>query len=121
MAWCAAQEGIRHIFHYLDDFAVIGPPNSGICYNALCSLSRLCAELGVPLAIEKQDGPATEIVFLGIPIDTVRQELRLPEDKLRRLLELVTQWSRKKACTRKELDSLIGTLHHDCQVIQPVS
>lgn len=82
-------------------------------------MSRVCAELGVPLAPEKQDGPGTEIVFLGILIDTIRQELRLPDDKLKRLLEMVAQWIKKKVCTKHELESLIGTLHHACQVVHP--
>ena len=34
--------------------------------------------LGFPLALEKLEGPATSLVFLGILIDTVDQELRLP-------------------------------------------
>ena len=32
----------------------------------------------MPLAPEKQDGPAEVLTFLGIEIDTIRQELRLP-------------------------------------------
>ena len=119
LEWCVSQEGVSPIYHYLDDFAVIGPPDSTRCLDALHTLSRVCSELGVPLAQEKQDGPTTKIVFLGILIDTVRQELRLPEDKLKRILETVTHWIGKKACTKNELESLIGSLHHACQVIHP--
>ena len=28
LEWCIKQEGVEFIFHYLDDFAVVGPPNS---------------------------------------------------------------------------------------------
>lgn len=111
------QEGVELIFHYLDDFAVGGPPDSPECQRALDILKRICAELGVILAPDKQDGPSTIITFLGILIDTIKQELRLPEDKLKRLLELVHQWEHKKTCTRQELESLLGTLHHACKVI----
>ena len=88
-----------------------------VCQKALDTLAAICKELGVPLAPEKQDGPSTLITFLGILIDTIKQELRLPKDKLRRLLETVSQWEGKKTCTRRELESLIGTLHHACKVI----
>ena len=71
------------------------------------------------LAPEKQDGPSTVIVFLGIIIDTSRQELRLPDDKLRRLLSTLDEWERRKACTRRDLESLIGILQHACKVIRP--
>ena len=73
--WCITHEGVEHVFHYLDDFAVVGSPNSTECDEALHTLQKLAAELGIPLAADKQDGPTTEIVFLGIVIDTVRQEL----------------------------------------------
>lgn len=87
--WMAVQEGIEFIFHYLDDFAVLGPPDSLECQRALDILSHTYAILGVPLAPEKQDGPCPVIVLLGIIIDTVKQELRLPEEKLRRLLDML--------------------------------
>ncbi len=111
--WVVVQEGIEFIFHYLDDFAVLGPPDSPECQRALDILSRTCA----PLASEKQDGPCPVIVLLGILIDTLKQELRLPEEKLRRLLDMLAEWEKKKSCTRQELESLIGTLHHACKVI----
>lgn len=119
LQWIVTQEGVEHIFHYLDDFAVLGPPDSPQCQWCLDTLVRICALLNIPLAIDKQAGPTAVIPFLGIIIDTSRQELRLPEDKLRRLLELVQEWERKKACTRRELESLIGTLQHACKVILP--
>jgi len=45
-------------------------------------LKKVCSELGIPLAPEEQDGLTPVIVFLGIIIDTIKQEMRLPEDKL---------------------------------------
>ena len=83
------------------------------------ALKHLCIELNIPLAEDKQDGPTTVIVFLGIIIDTIKQELRLPEDKLKRLLELVQQWLGRKSCTRWDLESLIRVLQHACKVIPP--
>ena len=43
--------------------------------------------------------------------------MRLPPEKLERLLELLRKWERKRSCTRQELESLIGYLHHACKVI----
>ena len=78
-----------------------------------------CKRLGVPLASEKQEGLATTLTFLRIVIDTVRGELRLPADKLQRLLTSVNTWLTRKFCTRRDLESLIGTLQHACKVIKP--
>ena len=119
LEWCVAKEGVEHIYHYLDDFIVVGPPDSEACLCYLETLKTVCRELGVPLASEKQDGPTPVIVFLGIVIDTVKQEMRLPEDKLQRLLSTLQEWEDKKDCFRKEVESLVGVLQHACKVIRP--
>ena len=119
LEWCVIKEGVSYVYHYLDDFAVLGPPSCEECHINLQTLKLVCKDLGVPLAAEKQAGPSTCIEFLGIIIDTVKQELRLPRDKLDRLLEAMQQWYARKSCTRRELESLIGTLHHACTVVRP--
>ena len=40
-------------------------------------------------------------------------------DKLERLQSLLTSWGDRKVCSKKELESLIGTLNHACKVIRP--
>ena len=97
----------------------MGPPDSEICARDLLTLKFVCEELGVPLAAEKQEGPSTNLTFLGITIDTVHQMLSLPHDKLARLLKALDQWAERKTCKRRELESLIGVLQHACTVIQP--
>lgn len=42
LEWCIAMEGVEGIFHYLDDFAIIGPPDSDICALHLNTLVRIC-------------------------------------------------------------------------------
>ena len=96
MEWCVHKAGVKYIYHYLDDFAVLGSPDSEGCHRHLLCLQSVAANPGVPLAPDKQDSPTTVIVFLGIIIDTTCQELRLPEDKLRRLLETVMEWNDQK-------------------------
>ena len=88
----------------------MGPPASSTREENLQALERLCQHLGIPLAPNKREGPSSVLVFLGIEIDTVKGELRLPSDKLQRLTKALTTWLKKKSCSRKELESLIGTL-----------
>ena len=45
--------------------------------------------LGIPVAANKTEGPTTQLLFLGIFIDTHRSELRLPSDKLANLIALL--------------------------------
>jgi len=119
LEWCIRQAGVDNVFHYLDDYVVLGPPDSNVCQWFLDILERVCAQLGVPLAPEKKEGPSCRITFLGIVIDTLLGELSLPPEKMDRLLMAVRQWKSRKSCTRRELESLIGSLQHACKVIRP--
>ena len=58
-------------------------------------------------------------MFVGIELDSVTQTARLPLVKVNRILQLLHRWSRKSTCTRRELESLIGHLHHACRVVRP--
>ena len=117
--WCVERQGVDYVDHYLDDFIVLGPPHSSRCQWALDILLATFARLGVPLAVDKTVGPIACLTFLGIVIDTVANELRLPADKLERLRTLLASWGDRKTCSQKELESLIGVLNHACKVVRP--
>ena len=112
------RHGVVHTMHYLDDFLLIGPPNSDICSRLLQSSLDLCRSLGVPIAAHKLEGPSTVLSFLGIQIDTARGILRLPPEKLGRLKVMVAAWQHKKSCKKRELLSLVGQLQHACRVVR---
>ena len=71
------------------------------------------------MASHKLEGPITTLVFLGIEIDTVMGQIRLPAEKLRRLIEVLAIWADRRSCTKRELLSLIGSLHHAAAVVRP--
>ena len=79
----------------------------------------ISAQLGVPIAAHKTEGPTHVLTFLGIEVDTVEQEIRLPTEKLRRLQGEIRNWINKKSCIKRELLSLIGQLQHACCVVRP--
>ena len=118
LEWCLRDRGVRHIYHYLDDFTVIGPPRSPVCAEAVDILNRTYAELGVPISEHKRDGPTTCLTYLGIEVDTVASQLRLPQGKLQRLQTLLSEWGDRKVCESRQLESLIGTLNHACKVVR---
>ena len=78
-------------------------------------IQQTCRELGVRLAMEKLEGPATCLTFLGIEVDTMEGVLCLPQDKLSRMREALAKWE----CKKSELESLVGTLQHACRVVRP--
>ena len=119
LAWAFQCNGIVNCVHYLDDFLFWGPPASPQCSQALESAISLCARLGLPVAPGKTVGPSTVLTFLGIEIDSVSQELRLPADKLSRLRESLSQWERKRNASKHELQVIIGLLNHAAAVVRP--
>ena len=118
LEWVIRKNNVRHIYRFLDDFIVIGPPLSSVCAWALRTVDLACERLGVQIVTHKQEGPTTCLMFLGIKVDKVAGELRLLADKLQCLLMLLTKWGDKRACHRRELESLIGLFNHACKVAQ---
>lgn len=110
---------IADILHYLDDFVIAGPPNSPICAHRLDTAKSVVTSLGLPLHPDKCVGPATCLVILGIEVDSVAETVRLPSDKVSAIFELLTTWSSYKWCCKKQLQSLVGLLHHACKVVWP--
>ena len=117
--WVVRGHGVSELFHYLDDFLVVGAPNSMECAEHLTTLLAIFNDLNIPVATEKLDGPTTRLVFLGVEIDTAEMVLRLPTQKLLELQDLVERWMGKKACYLYELQSLAGKLQHACKVVRP--
>lgn len=119
LIWIRFNQGVQSAIHYLDDYFLLGSPDTSECANALQLTLSICSQLGVPVSTSKVEGPLTTITFLGIVLDTIKSEVRLPEDKLSRLKVRLQRWRYKKSCTKRELLSLIGHLQHACKVVRP--
>ena len=117
--WVIRQKGVMYIWHYMDDFILAGGPDSDQCAAFIALALQVFRVLGIPIELSKSEGPATTLSVLGIEIDTVAMQLRLPADKLRRLQEATAAWRGRKCCTKRELLSLIGSLQHAATVIRP--
>ena len=98
--WAIERHGVVHAMHYLDDFLLLGPPNSAECGHALQSSLQLCNRLGFPIAPHKLEGSASQLSFLGILIDTDRDTLSLPADKLSQLRSVIIEWRVHKFCRK---------------------
>ena len=82
LQWIACTRfDVPYMLHILDDFLFLGPTNSAICHSALNQFLSMREILGVPIKSEKTEGPTTCIVFLGIELNTVKMEARLPQEK----------------------------------------
>ena len=106
------------VLHILDDFLFIAPTKDQ-CKRDLDNFVLLCNNLGVPLAPEKTVGPDTALQFAGITLDSVRMEARLPEEKLQKCRNLLTDFLSRRSVCLKELQSLVGLLNFTCLVVVP--
>ena len=110
LAWGMACEGISSFIHYLDDFFFCAPALSQECHRALSLAVPLCESLGFPVSPDKVVGPSTIITFLGIELDSVAMEMRLPPVKVARLKLTLASWWVRHAATKRQLQSIIGQL-----------
>lgn len=118
-----AGEGIsgdaaRIVIHYVDDFLFV-VRCSEQARAVLAAALVLCEDLGLPMAADKTEGPVQCLTFLGIELDTVAMEARLPAAKLSELHRLCMVWRDKTHATMKELQSLQGLLQFACAVVRP--
>lgn len=117
LAWVMRQRGAGWLDHYVDDF-VTGAPSLEECQNNVSIMKGVCKETGVPIEPEKDEGPASVIGVLGVELDTVAREIRLPPVKLSRLKSDLASWRNRKSCRKRDLLSLIGSLSHACKAVR---
>lgn len=118
LAWMMQQRGVGWLDHYIDDFVTAGAPNSDECQQNVSIMKAVCEETGIPIALDKDEGPASTIGVLGIELDTVAMAIRLPPGKLNRLKSELANWRNRKVCKKRELLSLIGSLSHACKAVR---
>ena len=82
-------QGITCQLHYLDDFLLVGIPNTNQAAHFLALALETLRILCVQVASHKTEGPSTSLTFLEIHMDTHTFELRLPAEKLARLQALI--------------------------------
>ena len=93
------------------------PPLSSSLHHQLPWILGLFQALGVPVAPHKNEGPVTEVTFLGIVVDTVRGELCLPSYKIDETQAKLEWWLRRRSRPFKEYKALVGHLSHAATVI----
>ena len=119
LEWIAKNKlNIPNVLHILDDFLFIVKAKSK-CQKAVDDFSEFCHISGIPLVLAKTEGPATELPFAGIELDTVRMEARLPPDKIAKCRNQLNLFLKSKKVKLVEIQALIGLLNFACTVVRP--
>lgn len=75
--------------------------------------------LGVPIVMEKTEGPTTVLCFLGLELDSDAMVVRIPLAKVLEITEHIQTILSKEKVTLKAMQSLIGVLNFACRAIVP--
>lgn len=117
--WIAVNKlGVQAMVHILDDFLLIVEGKNN-CAQQLNRFLCFCDKAGIPWVIAKTFGPDQILPFIGITLDTLQLEARLPPDKLLKCATLISNFKTRSKVTLKELQSLIGLLNFACLVVLP--
>ena len=79
----------------------------------------LFKKLGMPLNLKKTIGPVTTLEYLGIILNSMKMEARLPPDKVLRLKHMLMEFCNMKSCAKVKLLSLLGHMNFASKVIIP--
>ena len=103
------------VIHYLDDFFAAGIPGTDpSIYES--RFSSVFSTLGIRIKDSKSiTGTITD--FNGIEFDTLAMEARLPQQKLTKARDLVTEIAGRRSIALYELQSLTGYLAFCAKVI----
>ena len=101
---------LQRILHCLDDFLDIAGPSKEQAQKHHDLILEMFKYLDVPVAPEKVEGPSTSLTFLGIELDTVNLEMRLPADKKADILAIARNILATNRVNKRELASVVGKL-----------
>lgn len=103
--------------HYVDDFLFAGKTNTSDYQSVLQCFLESSAKLGVPIASDKSEGPATSIICLGLEIDSDETIIRIPLKKVQEILTKIQFVRAKKKVNLRCMQKLMGLLNSATRVI----
>ena len=102
------QQGFPHLYNYVDDLIYCGLPSN--IHQSFETLLELLTQLGLTINPKKLVAPPTSLVCLGVLINTKTRTMSVPPDKLDSIMDMCYQWKTKKFCSKRQLQSLLGSL-----------
>lgn len=103
---------------YLDDIITLSPDYEKALMDFRI-MQDLLKELGLPEATDKIQAPDTQIVWLGILIDSQAMSLSVPHDKLQDIKSIVRRALKCKSISKTHLQSVLGRLLYVAKCVKP--
>ena len=109
--------GHNALLNYIDDLIYVGLPSK--IHESYSFLLSLLQELGLQVSQNKLVPPSTEVVCLGILINTVDKTISIPPEKLQEIKNMCEKWKHRNSCSRTQLQSLLGSLLYITKCVHP--
>ena len=100
--------------NYLDDFLFAAATESA-CNDLVKSFLTICGEINFPVEMEKTEWATTQLVFLGMLLDTKRQVIAIPIDKRNKAMKLLLKLHNSRKTTVLQFQQLTGLLNYLCR------
>ena len=118
-------DAVRYMMHqkgyamidYIDDYIGIGVPS--VTWKSYDALTHLMRQLGLTISEKKLVPPSTQVMCLGVLIDTVKGTIAIPPEKLEQINEAVSHWLTKDVASRRQLQSILGLLLYVHKCVKP--
>ena len=104
--------------NYLDDY-LFAAALKRECDRQVEIFLEVCKSIKFPVAMEKTFWGTTVLVFLGLLLDTERQLVCIPVDKIEKALRLIQEFLNSRKATLLKFQKLTGSLNFLCKCIVP--
>ena len=106
--------------NYLDDYLFAAALRESCNYQVRVFLD-ICEQINFPVALEKTFWGTTILVFLGLLLDTVKQLVCIPAEKIEKALDLINYFlnRRNKKAMVLQFQKLCGSLNFLCRCVVP--
>ena len=86
----------KPLTNYLNDFLFIAL-FAFMCNRQIAVFMEVCSNINFPVSLEKNEYATTQITFLGLLIDTIKQLIMLPREKIEKGTQLIMNILAKKS------------------------
>ena len=91
----------HHIVNFVDDLLGL---------ESECHSMEFLERAGFPISLSKLAPLSTRYIYLGVIIDTERESVTIPPDKLQQILNKCASVQQSKNISKNQLQSLLGSL-----------
>ena len=106
--------------NYLDDF-FFAALKKWLCDQQVQVFLDICKDICFPVSLEKTSWGTTMLTFLGLMLDTERQVVCIPLDKVKKAQDMIQFFlnKRNKKATVLQFQRLCGVLNFLCKCVVP--